>query len=129
MEKQHYSTGADKVGIASAVICTVHCLVIPVFFLLKHAAVGSILPGWWDNLDYFFLVISFIAVYHASSHAAGIAIKYSLWLFWLCLTIAIIFEHSLHWLAYIASTGLIATHVANIRKHQLKTAAGAIVSK
>jgi hypothetical protein len=45
-----------------------------------------------------------------------------MWLFWLCLAIAIIFEHRLHWMAYIASTGLIATHVANIRKHHLQIA-------
>jgi hypothetical protein len=118
-----YHMNSDKVGIASAVICTVHCLIVPVFFLLKFSSVGSVLPSWWDNLDYLFLFISFIAVYHAASHAVGKVIKLSLWLFWMCLAIAIIFEHRLHWMAYVASTGLIATHVANIRRHQLIIAA------
>jgi hypothetical protein len=123
MMGSQYSTGADRLGIASAIICTVHCMVVPVLFLLKYSAIGNVLPSWWDNLDFVFLGVSLIAVYHASSHAAGKSIKYLLWLFWLCLAIAIVFEHRLHWMAYVASTGLIATHIGNIRRHQVQVAA------
>ncbi|MES2702224.1 MAG: MerC domain-containing protein [Bacteroidota bacterium] len=123
MANNKYHTGADKLGIASAVICTVHCLVVPALFLLKFSSMGGSLPGWWDKLDFVFLIVSFGAVFHASSHSAGKAIKYLLWIFWSFLAIAIFFEHTLHWMAYIASTGLIATHISNIRKHHLQVVA------
>ncbi len=125
-----YTSRADRLGIMSAVICTIHCLVVPVLFLLKYwwtssmgtAPWGGGLPSWWESFDYLFLIIGFIAVYHASSHAAGRYIKVSLWLFWSCLGVAVVFEHTLHWMAYIASAGLIFTHFINIRKHQKRIA-------
>jgi len=126
MGSNKYTAGADKLGIASAVICTVHCLVVPALFLFKYWWTNTTgktlfsggLPVWWELFDYLFLIVGFIAVYHASSHAAGRNIKKALWFFWCCLGIAVVFENSLHWMAYIASAGLIGTHFINIRKHQ-----------
>ncbi len=124
-----YTPVADKLGIVSAVICAVHCLVIPAIFLLKYtwadstgaatgkAGWGSGLPHWWELLDYIFLIVGFVAVYHAARHAVKKNIKRSLWFFWLCLAIAVVFEQKLHWMAYIASAGLIFTHFFNIRNH------------
>jgi hypothetical protein len=120
-----YDPGADKVGIISAVICAVHCLVIPAIFLLRYSLVdsgatagwGSGLPHWWETLDYLFLAVGFYAVYHAVRHTVSRGIKRSLWFFWLCLAVAVIFEDKLHWMAYIASGGLVITHFINIRKH------------
>jgi len=122
-----YTPGADKLGIISAVICAVHCLVIPALFLLKysfadsltvlHSGEGGALPVWWHVLDYVFLIIGFVAVLHASTHSASAGVRVALWLFWLCLGVAVIFEDSLHWLSYIASAGLIGTHFVNIRQH------------
>ena len=109
---------ADKAGIASALLCTVHCMVIPALFLIKvwWGANNLInVPPWWERIDYFFLIISFWAVYHAAAHARAVPIRLSLWLFWGVLAVAIIFEKSLHWLAYIASAGLITTHFINLR--------------
>jgi len=83
---------------------------------------GNGLPYWWESIDYLFLVVGFIAVYHASAHAAGKSIKVSLWLFWLCLCVAVVFEHKLHWMAYVASGGLITTHFVNIRRHRKNAA-------
>lgn len=120
-----YNERADKLGIASAVICTIHCLVVPVLFVVKYSltnqVVGhSFMPWWWEAIDYVFLVISFIAVYHAASHTYTRKIKRSLWFFWTCLALAIFFEQSLFWLAYIASAGLVTTHYFNIRMHKKK---------
>jgi len=127
-----YSPGADKIGITSAVICAVHCLVIPAIFLLKYswedttavagAGWGSGLPHWWETLDYIFLAVGFYAVFHATTHTPSRWVKISLWLFWLCLAIAVVFESKLHWMAYIASAGLVATHFVNIRNHTLSNA-------
>lgn len=130
-----YTPGADKVGITSAVICAVHCLVIPAIFLIKFSLsdsaglgsgtvkLGTGLPGWWETLDYLFLLVGFYAVYHASTHAPAKGIKVSLWFFWFCLAIGVVFEQQLHWMAYIASAGLVLTHFVNIRKHRAITAA------
>lgn len=125
-DKAKYTTGADRLGITSAVICAVHCLVIPAIFLLRYSVAdaggadwGVGLPAWWEKLDYLFLLVGFVAVYHASAHASGIGIKLSLWVFWVFLAVAVVFEQYLHWLAYIASVGLIGTHFVNIRNHRM----------
>ena len=127
-----YTPIADKLGITSAVICAVHCLVIPAIFLLKYSwadgvsatsgAVGwgSGLPHWWETLDYLFLVVGLVAVYHAATHTERKGVKASLWFFWLCLVVAVVFESQLHWMAYIASGGLVVTHFVNIRSHRAK---------
>ncbi|GAA4469821.1 hypothetical protein GCM10023093_29960 [Nemorincola caseinilytica] len=128
MHSSRYFSGADKLGIASAVICAVHCLVIPAIFLIKYSWADSVadvhaghhagLPAWWHVLDYVFLVVGFVAVLHASSHAPARGVKLSLWFFWLCLAVAVVFEEQLHWMTYLASAGLIATHFFNIRSHR-----------
>lgn len=124
-----YAPGADRVGIISAIICAVHCLVIPAVFLIKYSWADSVssvhaghelLPYWWHALDYLFLTVGFVAVLHASAHAPAKGVRFSLWFFLTCLAIAVIFEERLHWMAYIASAGLIATHFINIRKHTKK---------
>jgi len=113
------STTSDKAGIASAVLCTIHCLVIPILFLLKFSfadSKGCLLPPWWEQLDYVFLAVSFLAVYHSAKHAKSMKVRASLWLFWAILVIAIIFQNTVHWMAYIASAGLVITHAFNIRE-------------
>ncbi len=109
---------SDKAGILSATLCMVHCLIIPLLFLAKVSYTDSNanhLPAWWEKLDYIFLVISFWAVYHSAQHTPYQKIKIALWSFFSLLATAIIFEATLHWLAYFASAGLIVTHLANIK--------------
>lgn len=120
-QHQHSHTGSDRLGIASAVLCMIHCMVVPLAFVLKvwwsgHTA--YVLPTWWGLIDYFFLVISFVAVYHSAGHALSKMVKRSFWFFWGVLTVAILFENYIHWLAYFASAGLIATHLVNLRMQQ-----------
>ena len=119
MSNKKYTTKADNTGIASAVLCTIHCLMIPALLLIKYLWAGKTavpnLPYWWGYLDYLFLVISFTAVYHAAGHTTARWIKVSLWTCWCLLSTGILFEEQLHWLAYLASAGLIATHFFNIR--------------
>ena len=118
MKKHEQSSISDNTGIISAILCTIHCLIVPALFLAKFWWADSsgtpLLPSWWGRLDYVFLAISFWAVYHSATHTAVRAIKTSLWVFWCMLAVAIIWEAQLHWLAYIASAGLVGTHVRNI---------------
>lgn len=126
-----YTVGADRLGVISAVICTIHCMVVPALLLSKYA-MGSLLfeaghdgvhhahalPVWWELLDYVFLAVGFFAVYHAAAHAATRRIRLSLWLSWSLLAIGVFFHNSFHWVVYFASASLITTHVFNIRKHR-----------
>lgn len=119
-DEQKIDTGYDMAGITSAVLCTIHCLVIPALFVFKFSVadnnVTSPLPSWWNAIDYLFLIISFVAVYHSASHTPAKSIRIGLWCSWALLAIAIIFEAQLHWLAYIASAGLITGHFLNIMR-------------
>ncbi len=112
--QERESTVSDKIGITSAVLCTVHCLVVPALFLLKGWYSAS-MPTWWDKLDILFLLISFAAVYHSASHTKIKEIKLALWISWVVLAAAILSPVELHWLAYLASAGLITGHFLNIR--------------
>lgn len=130
---EKYSSGADRVGIISAIVCGVHCLIIPAVFLLKYsiadgaeaAGWGVGLPHWWEWLDYIFLAVGFYAVFHAVRHAPSRWIRVALWIFWLFLAIAVVFEDTLHWMAYLASAGLVTTHFLNIRNHTTRLRKGA----
>ena len=111
---------SDKIGIASAVLCSIHCLIVPVLYLVKVSWAEQhrsfTLPGWWELMDYVFMIISFTAVFHSAGHTPFKSIKFFLWTFWLVLMVSILFSNLLHWMAYIASAGLIITHFMNIRK-------------
>ncbi len=112
------SSKADTTGIASALLCTIHCLAIPALLFIKtaYAGIANIqFPAWWHSLDYMFLLISFYAVFHSASHTSYAGIRISLWAFWTILAISILFEASLYALAYVASAGLIITHIINLR--------------
>lgn len=124
-----YNAKADRVGIVSAILCTVHCMLVPIMFLVKYWVSGStgyVFPSWWEKIDYLFLLVSFYAVYHAASHAATKGIKYFLWLFWLLFALAVTFEKDFHWIAYFASAGLIVTHFINIRRHHQRSTRSAV---
>ena len=126
------SVRSDQAGIASAVLCTVHCLVVPALFLLRFSLTDNAayhLPSWWEKLDFVFLIVSFLAVYHSAGHTKTKEVKISLWLFWATLAVAILFQAHLHWLAYIASAGLIATHFINIRQMRRYNKADALTNK
>jgi len=126
------SVRSDQAGIASAVLCTVHCLVIPALFVLRFSLTDNAayhLPQWWEKLDYVFLVVSFLAVYHSANHAKAREVKAALWLFWGILAVAILFQAQLHWMAYIASAGLIATHFLNIRQIRKANKAETLANK
>jgi ABC-type spermidine/putrescine transport system permease subunit II len=116
---------SDKTGIASALLCTVHCLIIPILFLVQYSFTSGNtniqLPTWWERLDYIFLLISFWAVYHSAGHTRYKEIRIALWLSWTLLAVAIIGGSNLHWLAYIASAGLISAHFVNLKRMRKNT--------
>ena len=59
---------SDTIGVLSSGLCMIHCLATPFFFVATacSATCCSGAPLWWQWLDYFFLIISFIAVRHST---------------------------------------------------------------
>ena len=113
---------SDYVGIASAVICMLHCIAAPlVFGAANHA------HHHWDFVlaeqwNYVFLALGFVAVLWSTRHAHGKVIKWALWITYAALAMAILMESfaeelHLHFLVYGASTALIVAHLVNLRKH------------
>lgn len=77
------------------------------------------------SLDYVFIGVNIVAVYFATRHYAPSVIKKSLWGFLSLFTIALLLEEvnpAFEYLAYAASTGLVVTHLINIRQHRLSHA-------
>ncbi|MCI4668403.1 MAG: MerC domain-containing protein [Bacteroidia bacterium] len=125
---------SDYLGIISASLCLIHCLVAPAFMGAyvhahnhgSHAAGESIfLHHAWD---YFFLVVGFIAVLFSAKHSHQPILKALLWLTFAFLAASILLESwapLLQNLVYFSSLGLITVHILNIRhwwKHsQAKT--------
>ncbi|MEO0898740.1 MAG: MerC domain-containing protein [Bacteroidota bacterium] len=119
---------SDYLGIASAVLCLIHCLVGPVLMGVynhahhhhHHAAETSILLH--HNWDYLFLGLGLIAVWFSAKHTHKIGMKVLLWLTYVMLGCSILLEgysHIFQNLVYVFSIGLIVVHIFNIR-HWLK---------
>ena len=76
---------SDTIGALSSGLCMIHCLATPFFFFATtcSASCCSTAPSWWQWLDYFFLIISFIAVKRSAKLTNSNLVKYSLWMSWI----------------------------------------------
>jgi hypothetical protein len=101
---------SDWVGIASASLCVVHCLLTPVLIALTATF------GWWSGLSYLFLLISFYAAFETSHHSQGSPWLWLIWVSFAALAASVLFEDDyewLHWASYLASASLVTGHVFN----------------
>jgi len=112
---------ADSLGIFSAGLCIIHCMLIPVLVLagLVNEETGS--HTHW--MDYFFILISGIAVYFATRQMNNKLIGRLMWVstFWFATSILL---HDMFSLALyssmLASVFLLILHGLNFRQHQLQ---------
>lgn len=107
----------DWIGITSSGLCLVPCLVLPVLIFLPF---GFTIPGleYWDHLDYVFLISSFMACYFTSRRCTTKYMVALLWSFFGLLALSILllkFSDIFEYTMYLASTGLIISHSANIK--------------
>ena len=116
MKVDSISNKADVIGIASAILCLIHCLAPPIIFLFFGHLVEHTHEHFF-RWDYFFLIISCYAVYHATHHAVNTVIKALLWISFAMLSIAILLHHLpvMEYIAYLASLGLIGGHLINLK--------------
>ena len=113
---------SDILGAAASGLCTIHCIVTPFLFvatpLMEETAQGHVHgSNIWEALNYIFLVLSFIAVWHSTRHSDLPIIKWVLWISWLTLALGLLTDQmglpSGRWLMYIGSISLIVAHLYN----------------
>lgn len=122
MKTDSTTNKADYMGIAGSVLCLIHCIATPLLLAgsaltpHRHLTIGFL------SLDYLFIGVNAIAVFFATRHYAQPAIKRALWGFLLLFTVSLLLEHTIdvfHYVGYVASAGLVITHLINIRQHRL----------
>ena len=62
---------SDSLGVAASGLCLIHCIATPFLFAIQPLIVyADGAPIWWKSLDYFFLLISFFAVYQSAKNTS-----------------------------------------------------------
>lgn len=109
------------VGAVASGLCILHCVATPFLFLASSYAAASIeKPVWWQSIDYFFLLISFLAIRRSAQTSSRRWVGVVMLLVWIFLLLAIGNE-TLELLAlpelvvYIPAFGLIGLHLYNQR--------------
>ena len=112
----------DKLGIFSSALCMVHCIGTPFIFFAKacQTTCCSDAPVWWLVIDYVFLVISFIAIYHTTKKKINNWLNKLFWITWTTLLFAVI-EHSFSlsllpsYFIYIPAFLIILLHIYSLK--------------
>jgi len=111
------SRKADYIGITGSVLCIIHCLATPILLMTSALLRNDAVRTSYLSLDYLFIGINIAAVYFATRHAPS-RIRTLLWGFLSLFAVALLLEdvsEIFEYLAYAASTGLVLTHLANLR--------------
>ena len=118
---------SDAVGVISSGLCMIHCLATPFFFVAAACSKSccAAAPSWWLWIDYLFLGISFMAVFHSTKTIKVSFVKYGLWISWVCLLLFILNVSYGYWdisdnFKFIPAFSLIGFHLYNLRYCQCK---------
>lgn len=123
----NYSLKVDYVGIVAGLLCLVHCVATPFIFIARSCVITSCSnsPDWWHTIDYIFLFISCLAIYHSTKTSQKLGVKIGLWFNWFALLCIVVNEkielmHLAEELIYIPSLLIIILHVYNLKYCQCK---------
>jgi len=113
---------SDRIGAISSGLCLLHCFATPFLFLSQSSLIFISVDFTltWFILNYFFLFISFIAIYHSVKNSTNRFIRIFLYLFWLVLS-GLIINESLEIFSipeaatYFSASSLICLHIYNLR--------------
>ncbi|SHJ84889.1 MerC domain-containing protein [Pseudozobellia thermophila] len=117
----------DTLGAWAGSLCLVHCVATPFLFLAQacsgcdHAA-----PDWWKQIDSFFLVLSFWAVYRSTKTTRLNFIKPAMWAGWATLTLLLVNEKLEAFplpeaMTYLSAFVLVGLHLYNKKYCTCKT--------
>ncbi len=117
----------DTLGAIASTLCVIHCLATPLLFIAHTCSLGGCetTPVWWRNLDYFFLAISFFAIYRSVQTTSKNYMKYALWLNWGVL-FSLILNEKQNWanfnemITYAVAISLSILHLYNLKYCQCK---------
>ena len=122
------SIHSDRLGILSAGICLIHCILTPLLFgtYIQTEGFGGKLMNQAHQfahsgfqVDYVFLAIGLVAVMLSSRHTAHKWIKALMWGSYGILLLSVISNHSsgiFFWSLYAASLSLIVAHIINLHQ-------------
>jgi len=118
----------DSIGAIASTLCLIHCVATPFIFIAQSCTMTCCdgAPSWWKFIDYFFLVISFFAVYRSTQTTSNKWIKAALWFSWFTMFIIIINEKAA-WFPlnekaiYLPALALILLHLYNKKYCQCNT--------
>lgn len=106
----------DLVGIVSAVLCIVHCLLLPVLVLAGSLSGEA---HRWEWLDYGFIGLATVAVFYATRRLESVFLRRGLWFSLLCFSASIIF-HEHHpaalYVSVASSLLLVLFHIGSYRQ-------------
>lgn len=113
---------SDKFGVMANVLCMAHCLATPLLFISQahNSTLVHEIPFLWQLTNYFFLLISFIAVYFSIKKSTKLFVKIFLMIFLLSLSFLIINEglegfHIPELFTYLSATSLAFLHIYNLK--------------
>ena len=112
---------SDKVGVASNILCMLHCFATPFIFLsqTQTAHISHDVPFAWQIINYFFITVSAIAVYYSAKNSTNNIVKFLMVVFWLILSFLIISEgleilHLPEIFTYLSASFLSLLHIYNL---------------
>ena len=121
------SINSDTVGALASVLCMLHCLATPIFFIASVCSLSCCnnTPLWWQSMDYLFLGISFFAIKYATKSSTNEWVIRGLWVAWAFLFFFIL-NIKLEWIQlsenfkFIPAFLLVGLHAYNMRFCQCK---------
>ncbi len=119
---------SNGIGALASSICLVHCMATPFIFIAQtcSASCCESTPIWWQWIDYIFLGIAFLAVYHSARTTTNKLIGIGLWISWIALLFVILNE-KIDWFTlsqhtiYFPALSLIVLHIYNRKYCQCAT--------
>jgi len=114
------SQKSDLLGSMASFLCLIHCILSPLLFVSQACSISccSDTPVWWRAIDFFFLIISFWAVWSSTQKTSKQWLKYALWLSWFGVLVMILNETlalltNIGHLFYVPAMTLIILHLYN----------------
>ena len=107
---------ADILGIVSAGLCVVHCLLVP--FLIVYGVSTEGFGSSWEHLDWGFIGLSGLAVFLATRHEKNQRLALYMWSCFLIFTLSLLL-HELWplalYLSIVSTLGLATLHLIHLR--------------
>lgn len=108
---------ADRIGVISTAICAIHCMLTPIYTLIKAFS----FPDWMEWVDWMVLPLSIFGVLHLSKHYQDNKWKLVVWGGWTAMALGTLLEHVFAPAFIIALTGagvLLWAYIKHLRRNR-----------